>query len=141
MSRIDTAAERDWLQNGAIAAYRYRYTDPASLAPVWRNSSGAWNDQHPAETERLYCERTARVCHQALDEIDRLRAQTDELDFLKNEGGPNSVSAMADALRWIFEHAADQDISHEVFRVEATARAAATLLSDLEAAAAREPPR
>lgn len=35
------------------------------------------------------------------EEIDRLRAQVDELDFLRHEGGPQSVAAMEEALRLI----------------------------------------
>ena len=35
-------------------AYRYRYSDPVSGKPVWRNSSGSWNGQQPSETQPLY---------------------------------------------------------------------------------------
>jgi len=36
------------------AAYRYRFTDPISGNPVWRNSHIEWNGQKPKESQALY---------------------------------------------------------------------------------------
>ena len=35
-------------------AWRYKYTDPGSGMPVWRDRGGLWNGQMPEESQPLY---------------------------------------------------------------------------------------
>ena len=46
-------------------AYRYRYTDPISGHPVWRDTSERWNGQLPSGSMPLY---SADALHALIEE-------------------------------------------------------------------------
>ena len=93
-------------------SYLYRFGDPMSGVPVWRNSPDQWNGQRPSGFMAMY---TADQVEAALTtasaeaeglrgEVERLRAENAEKDAtIRNL--LNAVNAYKDALaQWEGDH-------------------------------------
>jgi len=79
------------------AAYRYRYVDPVSGAPVWRYSDRLWNGQRPTESQPLY----TRPAERTVTEADSL---IDQLNVLCEDYG---CEAGTNRLHWLHEQLAE----------------------------------
>ena len=71
------------VEGTAPVAWRYKYTDPGSGMPVWRDRGGLWNGQMPEESQPLYTTPPAGI-REALEELPDYDA-----GLLNDYGGGN----------------------------------------------------
>lgn len=65
----------DIVERLPVRTRHYKYSDPVSGKPVWRNEYGTWNGQRPKGSVELYDRQTVELAIAAQRaELDRLRA-------------------------------------------------------------------